>query len=338
MTSFSGRLFRATAPHIPVPIARAFSAPAAVFFHGVEADPLDAHIAHNHHAKDEFAKIARALRANFDVLPLGAIGDVLRRPERHPRALFLMSDDGYANTLGVAADILDDMKLPWTLFVSTDHVDRGTPNPMLVFRLFFAEAAQGVYRIPHIHPSVVLAGFVQRAAEETRVLRQILGLDARRARVAIAVMAKAIGDVIARYPAERFLLWDEVRALSRRGVEIGAHAHWHWPMNDAQSQKTLRAQAGWSKARIEREVGPCRFFAYPFGQPADVSAKAWRAVREAGFSHAFTTVSGTLDASGNRWLLPRYGLPIRPRNVASLVATLRAGNPRLRRWQEEMAA
>ncbi len=338
MTSLSGRLFRATAPHIPTPIARAFSAPAAVFFHGVESAAPDAPVAQNHHEKDEFAKIARALKANFNVLPLGAIDEVLRNPGRHPRALFLMSDDGYANTLGVAADILDDLRLPWTLFVSTDHIDTGTPNPMLILRLFFAEAADGVYRIPHIYPPVALAGVAQRASEESRVMRQIAELDARRARVAISAMAKTVGDAVARYPAERFLLWDEVRALARRGVEIGAHAHWHWPMNGAQSLRTLRGQAAWSKARVETEVGPCRFFAYPFGQPADVSAQAWRAVREAGFSHAFTTVSGTLDASSNRWLLPRYGLPMRAGNVASLVAMLRAGNPRLRRWQEEMAA
>ena len=338
MTSIMGQLFRFAGRGVPSSVAQNFAAPAAVFFHGVEPNVADAKIRHNHHTKDEFAKIARALKENFDVLPLAAIDDVLREPERHTRALFLMSDDGYANTLTVAADILDDIKLPWTLFVSTDHIDTGAPNPMLILRLFFSDAPDGNYAIPHLRPSIVLSDPARRATEEARVMGQIALLDAGRARLAIAAMAKVVGNTITQYPAERFLLWDEVRALKRRGVEIGAHAHWHWPMNVSQSAQTLRGQAAWSKARIEREVGKCRFFAYPFGQPGDVAPNAWRAVREAGFTHGFTTVSGTLDASLNPWLLPRYGLPMQSSNVASLVAMLRAGNPRLRRWQQEMAA
>lgn len=338
MTSLPGRLFRAAGSAVPAPLSRAFGRPAAVFFHGVEPEISDPVVQNNHHSRDEFVKIARALKRNFDVLPLSALPDVMKRPGKNARALFLMSDDGYANTLGVAADMLDEFKLPWTLFISTDHIDTGEANPMLVARLFFAEAPDGVYRIPHIEPSIVLAGPFQREAEELRVMSEITKLDAGKARQTIAAMRKAIRDPVMRWPSERFLLWDDVRTLERRGVEIGAHAHWHWPMNASQSVETLRAQAARSKTRIEKEVGPCRTFAYPFGQPCDVSAGAWAAVRDAGFEYGFTTVAGTLDASVNPWLLPRYGLGLQERNVASLVAMLRAGNPRLRRWQQQLAA
>ena len=47
-----------------------------------------------------------------------------------------MSDDGYANALTVAADILEDLRLPWTLFVSTHHIDTGERNPIFLIRLF----------------------------------------------------------------------------------------------------------------------------------------------------------------------------------------------------------
>lgn len=323
---------------MPAPLSRAFSRPAAVFFHGVEREISDPAIQNNHHSRDEFVKIARALKESFDVLPLAALADVMKRPSHNSRALFLMSDDGYANTLSVAADILDDLKLPWALFVSTDHVDTGEANPMLVARLFFAEAADGVYRIPHIEPSIVLAGTYQREAEELRVMSEVTRLDAACARETIAAMREVTGNPVRRWHSERFLKWDEVRALQRRGVEIGAHARWHWPMNASQSSATLRDQVVKSKTRIEKEIGRCRYFAYPFGQPCDVGRGAWAAVRDAGFENAFTTVAGTLDASVNPWLLPRYGLGLTERNVVSLIAMLRAGNPRLRRWQQQMAA
>jgi hypothetical protein len=107
-------------------------------------------------------------------------------------------------------------------------------------------------------------------------------------------------------------------------------------MHGAQSEDWLRQQAAGAKAKIEAQVGPCRFFAYPFGNKPDVGPKAWRAVRDAGFSHGFTTLSGSLTAGGNPWLLPRYGLGPRDSHVAALVPMLAAGNGRLRAWQQAL--
>ena len=76
----------------------------------------------------------------------------------------------------------------------------------------------------------------------------------------------------------------------------------------------------------------------PFGNIGDISGDAWRAVRDAGFEAAFSTLSGSLDASANRWLLPRYGLAPHDPNLGSLLPLLRAGNSRLLRWQRNLAA
>jgi hypothetical protein len=61
-------------------------------------------------------------------------------------------------------------------------------------------------------------------------------------------------------------------------------------------------------------------------------------VRDAGFSHAFTTLSGSLAVGGNRFLLPRYGIGARDTHIATLVSLLRAGNRRLLRWQQTLDA
>jgi hypothetical protein len=108
-------------------------------------------------------------------------------------------------------------------------------------------------------------------------------------------------------------------------------------MHDGQSRATLKEQACLPRARIEAEIGPCRFFAYPFGNTNDVCSLAWQAVRDAGYEYAFTTVSGSLDASLNPFLLPRYGiLSPRDRHLASALALLRVGNARLTRWQRQL--
>jgi len=313
----------------------------AVFFHGVERQVSDGWMRDTQHALDDFAIIAQSLKRDFDVIPLAALSDVLKKPERHSRAVFLMSDDGYANTLSLAADVLGGHNLPWTLFVSTHHIDTGDLVPLLTARTFFLAAPEGQYEIPYLNGPIVLESPAQREVLARRQRHHLKMLDAVRAQETLAAMktelAKAgLANIAQNYLSERFLTWPEVLALHKRGVEIGAHADIHWAMHDGQSDDFLREQAERPKRRIEQEIGPCRAFAYPFGNRGDVGRKAWRAVRDAGYEYAFTTIAGTLDASANNWLLPRYGLAPKESNLAALLPVLRSNNRQLRRWQSQI--
>jgi len=60
-------------------------------------------------------------------------------------------------------------------------------------------------------------------------------------------------------------------------------------------------------------------------------------VRDAGYDCAFSTLSGCLDRAQNRFLLPRFAIGKRERNLAALIPMLRSGNPRLLRWQRGLA-
>ncbi len=255
-----GQIARGLGRFIPADAVRPLGRPAAVFFHGVEPGTIDARLQENHHETADFAAIARRLKADFDVLPLDALAGVLKHPDRHPRALFLMSDDGYANTLTVAADVLEELRLPWTLFASTHHIDTGARNPIFLARLFAFEAPAGAYEIPHLPRPLILGA--DRAAVADRTVWQLRALDMASAQQAVDAMTAqfdpaVMRDLLARFSSEGFLSWDQVRQLKRRGVEIGAHAHRHWPMNEFQSPSMLREQASHAKARIEAEIGRC---------------------------------------------------------------------------------
>ncbi len=335
-----GQIARGLGRFIPAEAARPFGRPAAVLFHGVAPATRDPKLQTNHHETADFVAIARSLKANFDVLPLAALDDVLKAPTRHPRALFLMSDDGYANTLSVAADILEELALPWTLFVSTHHIDTGARNPIFLAQLFVRRAPAGRYAIPHLPQPLVLG--TARDAQAEQIVWQLRALDMVSAQHVVDAMMSQfdpvrLADLLATFDSERFLDWDGVRALARRGVTIGAHAHRHWPMNAYQAPAMLREQAVLAKGRVEAMVGPCRYFAYPFGNTGDVCREAWQAVRDAGYDYGFTTLSGTLDAAANPFLLPRYGLAPRASHLPTLISLLRAGNPRLARWQRSLA-
>ncbi len=334
-----GRTLRRTGSMLPTALVRAFGRPTALFFHGVEHRIDDSRVQSNHHDFSAFSQIVKFLKDNFDVLPLTMLDEVLRAPGRHRRSVFLMSDDGYANNLSVAHGVLRDLNLPWTLFVSTRHIDTAERNPAFLARLFFLFAPSAKYDIANLNAHLVLSDSEDRARTADRWVGALTALDAQRAQAALCSMQAQFADLTAlqhRYSSDAFLTWPEIVALKAEGVEIGAHAHLHWPMHAAQSPDYLREQAALSRARIEAEVGPCRYFAYPFGNTGDVCREAWHAVRDAGYEYAFTTLSGSLDASTNRWLMPRYGLALREPRLPSLVPFLRAGNARLAAWQRQI--
>ena len=183
-----GRLSRLTGNWIPAALARPFGAPTAVFFHGVEQRISDPGLQVNQHRLDAFEDVARLLKRDFDVLPLRAMADVLKRPTKHARALFLMSDDGYANTLTTAAPVLKAYGLPWTLFVSTHHIDTGDFTPPTWARLFAMEAPEGGYKLPHLENPIILNSYEQRAALADDVWKRLKNMAFPQAQETLAAI------------------------------------------------------------------------------------------------------------------------------------------------------
>jgi peptidoglycan/xylan/chitin deacetylase (PgdA/CDA1 family) len=313
----------------------------ALHFHGVEKRIEDPRIQISQHDRDDFYALAKSLKANFQVLPLDALPDVLKAPARHRRSVFLMSDDGYRNALTETADILDGLGLPWTLFVATHHVGTGDLIPQTTARLFFLYAPPGHYPIPHLGV-VALDDEDARAKSLRRGLKKLRTLKFAQAREALDAMQEQLTPslykaLLQRFASERFLNWSEVGVLAKRGVAIGAHANWHWPMDKRRTPDELAREAEMSRRLVEHQIGPCRTFAYPFGNKGDVSREAWQAVRDAGYAYGFTTLAGSLDGGANPWLLPRYGLGSAEPRLDALLPMLRAGNSRLARWQRRLA-
>jgi peptidoglycan/xylan/chitin deacetylase (PgdA/CDA1 family) len=328
---------RQVAKFVPLGLLKPLARPAVVYFHGVEHAGSDTELEQIHHQTDVFEQIIRTLNCSYVFLPMQSLGDVLKQPDRYRNCLFLTFDDGYANNLFVA-DVLEGLCIPWTLFVSTDHVEKAEPDPIFLARLFFMHALPGTYALPYFSFHVILASLRQRKRMMDRGIAELKSLDAVRAEECLVVMKERLGheklvELVAETPSKRFLSWDQVRYLRNRGAEIGSHASIHWSMHEAQPKTYLREQAVLSKSQIEAEVGPCNYFAYPFGRRSDCSNSAWHAVRDAGYSHAFTAIPGTLDASRNPWLLPRYGIGMRDTSADTIIPMLRANNWRFRRWQ-----
>jgi len=97
--------------------------------------------------------------------------------------------------------------------------------------------------------------------------------------------------------------WDELRALSHEGVEVGSHTRTHPHLSELDDSE-LDRELQESREQIADELRqPCRFLAYPFGEQDE---RVRQAARRAGYAAAFALPGNftRLDA----FAIPRLGI------------------------------
>jgi peptidoglycan/xylan/chitin deacetylase (PgdA/CDA1 family) len=87
--------------------------------------------------------------------------------------------------------------------------------------------------------------------------------------------------------------WDELERAAARGFAIGSHTVNHVSLATA-TDAAVADEVGASREAIEKRLGSCRHFAYPFGAHGDAPVAA---VGRAGYRTACTTEAG-LNANG----------------------------------------
>lgn len=120
------------------------------------------------------------------------------------------------------------------------------------------------------------------------------------------VSASLIGRETASGGAERYLTWEELRALAGSGlVAIGSHAHTHrsmalMPLAHAREEMRL------SRERLMRELDAevCSF-AYPFGTQSDFNTATDQALADCGYALAFNSIHGVIRLGMSPFSLPR---------------------------------
>ena len=99
------------------------------------------------------------------------------------------------------------------------------------------------------------------------------------------------------------MTWEDLRALSDRGIEIGSHTASH-PHLGGLSDRDIRRELTESREHIEDEVHrPCRYFAYPYGEH-DRRVRAQ--VQAAGYEGAFALRAG--DQGTGPFAIPRVDI------------------------------
>lgn len=284
------------------------------YMHGLVETHADPRVQRLHLTVDEFRRSIRALQTWVRFVSLAEALEILKAGRARGPLAVLTSDDGYLDNYELLAPVAAELGVPWTLFVSTHHIDTGVRFPTYLTRCFAYYANPGSYSLPGLDgPIFISANEASRDAASHTLGQAIYRLPQERVRTLVNAVVEAIGmerqaALDMKFTSDKPMNWGQVKALSDAGVEIGAHCHEHAILHRGQSGGEVARQVAISKQFVEEKLGRCRYFAFPVGGVNQIGPDAAAAVRDAGFEAAFTTINGTLPASRDAFLHPRVML------------------------------
>jgi peptidoglycan/xylan/chitin deacetylase (PgdA/CDA1 family) len=235
--------------------------------------------------------------------PIG-IDELLRAIDGAPlpkNPVMVTFDDGYLSCHDVALPILRAVGIRATFFIATSYVaDR---------RLYWWErvaliVAQGTKKGTLTYPQ---AFEVEPRDPQTRKRINDLIKDAKQLDLDrfLDGVATALGvpwnrEIEAEYAAGLIMTWDQVRALSRAGMDIESHSRSHRVLQTL-DDAGLESEIAGSRADLEAQLGrPVRAIAYPVGRRLGHGTERIRAkIVEAGYR------IGLSNASGVNRILPK---------------------------------
>jgi len=257
-----------------------------------------------------FYEVCGWLASWFNVLPLDRAVAQLKTGTLPARAACITFDDGYADNYQVALPILQHHGLTSTFFIATGFLDGGRMwNDTIIetvrgckdLSVIESEARQsmtsGLHGLPRFARNDKIAAIAA-------LINQIKYLPSSE-RIAITEELAQMAKV--QLPNDLMMTSDQVKAMRRAGMQIGAHTVSH-PILARLTDQQARKEIIESKIFLEQLLGePVGLFAYPNGKPGeDYTPQSAELVRSLGFDAAVSTQWGASGMSDDLFQIRRF--------------------------------
>jgi len=242
-----------------------------------------------------FERQIERFRQNHEILSLDRLVQCLRGEKPLPkRGVVITFDDGYKDNYLYAYPILRRLRVPATVFLVTGHISTN--------KMFWWDKVG--YLVQHTTAkrlkldelgSYSLEAGLDRSYVRLMIINKLKNLPEQRKEFLVDRLADISRvEIPEDLGKELILSWEEVREMSRNGIDLGAHSVTH-PIMTHMSLSQARWEIKQSRESIDEKVGKeVSLFAYPDG---DFTAEIAKLAKECGFAAAVT-----ID---NKWITPK---------------------------------
>jgi peptidoglycan/xylan/chitin deacetylase (PgdA/CDA1 family) len=258
-----------------------------------------------------FDQQMRFLRERYRPVSLeDIVGAVAGQQALPPLAVAVTFDDGYRDNLEYAFPVMKKHGIPGAFYITAGCVEGGEPLWTSRLRYYFMATRQPSLALDGGPASVLdLTTPASRHASFARTIALIKSAGkVRGGEMFRDVEAKLRVTDLAPL-TDAMLTWDEVRALSRGGMTIGAHTLTHPNLPGLPPDEAV-AEIGGSKTLLEERVEvPVLHFAYPNGRGVShFNDPVREMVRKAGFLSSVTSINGPVLRRDDPFTLRRLGI------------------------------
>ncbi|NML60190.1 polysaccharide deacetylase family protein [Massilia sp. RP-1-19] len=246
-----------------------------------------------------FEQQVRLLTRWFKLLPLSDAVRRLRERTLPGCAACICFENGYADNASVALPILQRYRVRATFFVASGFLDGGCMWKDAVIDVVRSAIGDRLNLTASGFATYDLACPLRRRAVIDMLIDTLGRLPHGERLERIRGMARSF--------APTMMTSDEVLALHRSGMEIGAQTVSH-PVLTSISNADARLEIANGRARLQEIIqAPVRLFAYPNGKPGqDFEMRHVRMLRSQGFDAAITSAHGAARHDTDPMLLPRF--------------------------------
>lgn len=231
------------------------------------------------------------------------------KQKRDPRTMLTLTfDDGYYDNYTHAFKLARELQIPLTFFLIPGYIESGEP-------FWWLEGK----RLAHLTQveKVTIKGHtyqLERPGERDKLaqaidshLRYATSVAEREAFLADMREALAISPEAKVDEPVKPLTWAEVREMEQSGwVSFGAHTMHHHILAYLTDAEEVKREVSECRRVLEQRLGhSVRTFAYPVGRLEHIGEEGLRAVREAGYDWAVTTVKGVSTTQSDPYMLQR---------------------------------
>jgi peptidoglycan/xylan/chitin deacetylase (PgdA/CDA1 family) len=214
------------------------------------------------------------------VIPLGDLLARMRGGKPLRGTAVITFDDAYCGVFEYARPVLEELRLPATVFVVTGAAATGEP-----FWWDYPDAAR------RAGDASARRWLDDLRGDGPLILRDLGKQDPR----SVPAVARAAD-------------WDTIRAAARGGLHLGVHSATHRTLPQL-TDAELRLELVESRDTLARHCGvTAEVFAYPYGL---WDQRVRKAAQAAGYAVALSLNPRLVSPSSDPWALPRVNIPAR---------------------------